>query len=84
MAYDRRGNKTATEYLGLDGTPALGIESVRSSHSYNAQNQLVESTYFGLNRDKPIGIERFTYNDLGQKVEEAYFDMIISPSAPGR
>jgi hypothetical protein len=75
MAYDRRGNKTRDEYLGFDGKLATSIEGRLMTRSFNTQNQLIESSlsYFEIGTDTLLGVERVTYNDVGQKVGEAYF-----------
>lgn len=82
LTLNRQGQKTSEEYLGVDRKPAR-LEVVRITHAYDGKNQLAESRHFGSDPNRPIGIERFTYNDLGQKVEEAYFSADDQPFLRG-
>ena len=72
-SYNNLGQKISEEYLGIDGKPTSGRGVSKLVHAYNTNGQLVESKHYPPGSETPIGIERFTYDGDGRKVEEAYF-----------
>jgi hypothetical protein len=75
MTYDRRSNLVRMEYHRADGKLATTRSVPVEEYSFNERNERVHGVWSHFDKDGTfLGKEDFTYNELGQTVEKAYFD----------
>lgn len=88
MEYDNNGSLIADKVLGIDGLPTLSNISIyKTMYQYNDNGLVIEERFTGLN-DRPAAtneggdasVKRYTYDAMGRKVKEAFFDINGGPA----